>query len=289
MGEHWLQSELILKTHACRTGGLFPIIKMIDIHSHILPGLDDGAKNLKQAVEMARVYAETGFRRVIATPHWIAGTSMMPSADSINKDLLILNTALKNNAIELTLFPGMEVGLDPDLPIFLDNDLIHPLAGKRHILIETPFQRFPMGWRGIFSEILTRRFSVIMAHPERCAQLAEKPEIFDDLLDAGVYLQVNWGSFLGHAGPEAREIACYLAEKGYIHCLATDSHDPENRHPGHIRAAAAVLVELAGIDNLKLLAGANPLRILRGEPLEPMVKGERATPPVQKKWWRFWE
>ena len=78
-----------------------------------------------------------------------------------------------------------------------------------------------------------------MAHPERCAQLAVNPQLADRLIESGVYLQANWDSFLGKHGRSALGMAHYLAESGYIHCLATDSHNPQERHAAHVELAAA--------------------------------------------------
>ena len=252
---------------------------MIDLHCHLLPGIDDGPKTIDESLKLARIFVSAGYSHVVTTPHWIFGTSWMPAPEIIREKVLKLNQRMKADGIGLIAFPGMEIALDHEIPELLDRGGIIGLGGrpKSYLLIEPPFLRLPLGWEEIFFGVLSRGYKVLVAHPERCAQLAEKNGIIDEFISAGLYLQVNWLSFLGFYGPEAAEMARYLAVKGYIHCLATDSHDTKNRHPGNARKAAGLVEKLIGKQNLSLLASENPIRVLKGEPLAGMspvsVKG----------------
>jgi protein-tyrosine phosphatase len=123
-----------------------------------------------------------------------------------------------------------------------------------------------------------------LAHPERCVQLTNKPELFEELLSMEIHLQVNWGSFLGHYGSKAKITAVYLATKGYIHCLATDSHRPDQHFTDSLEHAPAIVEEFVGSQSINLLARENPLRVLRGEPLVDMPADE-IRPEVKKRWW----
>lgn len=245
---------------------------MIDLHCHILPNIDDGPKSIDQSLEMARVFEQAGYQQVVATPHAVPGTSWMPSPATIRERVAQLNQALRDEGIQLTVLLGMEIALDPQIPDLLKAGRIQSLADTSYVLIEPPFQRLPLGWEQVFFDLTSKGYTPLLAHPERCAQLADKPELFEDLVSMGIYLQVNWGSFLGYNGQKAAKTALYLAKKGYIHCLATDSHRPDKQHAGICRHAAAEVEGLVGPQNLELLARSNPLRVLRDEPLIGMAE-----------------
>ena len=172
--------------------------------------------------------------------------------------------------------------------LLLDHGQVQPLAGTSYVLIEPPFQRLPLGWEHVIFDVLSKGFAVLLAHPERCAQLAAKPHLCDMLIESGVYFQVNWDSFLGHHGRTARKTAMYLATKDYIHCLATDSHNPQKRHAAHVRLAAAKIEKVIGRENLQCIASENPLRILRNTHPLPMMKPDPKTQVKKESKWWFW-
>ena len=134
----------------------------------------------------------------------------------------------------LIVAPGMEVALDTGILTLIDQNCLLPLGHSKYVLIEVPFQRLPLGWNQILFALQLRGFQILLAQPERCDHLMKKRAFFDDMIYSGVYLQVEWGSFLGHHGPEVKSQAEYLAQKGYVHCLATDSHNAWSRHVGYV-------------------------------------------------------
>lgn len=255
---------------------------MIDLHCHILPGIDDGSKSMEQSLEMARVYEQAGYEQVVATPHAVPRTSWMPSPATIRERVAELNQAIRDQGIQLTVLPGMEIALDPQIPDLLEDGRIQSLADTSYVLIEPPFQRLPLGWEQVFFTVASKGYTTILAHPERCAQLADKPELFEDFVSMGIYLQVNWGSFLWHHGSQAKKTAVHLASRGYIHCLATDSHRPDKGHVDICRHAVDVGEEYVGPQNLDLLAQENPLRVLQDKPLIKMDEVD-SLPEVKKR------
>jgi len=211
----------------------------------------------------------------------------MPKPGEIRVQVAALNQSIKDEGINLSVLPGMEIALDPKIPRLLDEKKLQPLGEKSYVLIETPFQMFPLGWEQVFFAIASRGYTVLLAHPERCAQLADKPMLFDALIEKEIYLQINWNSFLGYHGREAAKLARYLAVKGYIYCLATDSHDVYNRHAGNVQRAAREVEKLVGPRNLKLLAKENPARVLGGVPLVPMSRQNSQDTQKSKRRWFF--
>jgi protein-tyrosine phosphatase len=119
-------------------------------------------------------------------------------------------------------------------------------------------------------QITGRGYQVLMAHPERCAQLVRNHALFDRVVAMGVRLQVNWGSFTGLFGRPAMKTARHLARQGYIHCLATDSHDNRCRSADVVGSDAPKIRALIGAANLNLLSKDNPARVVADHPLKPM-------------------
>jgi protein-tyrosine phosphatase len=261
---------------------------MIDVHCHILPGIDDGPKTLDESLQMARIFEQTGFTHVVATPHVVPGTRWMPGAVEIRERLSELNQAIAAECIKLKVLPGMEIALDPNIANLLDQGQVQPLAGTSYLLIEPPFQQLPLGWEHVIFDLLSRGFAVFLAHPERCAQLAARPQLCDQLIESGVYFQVNWNSFLGHNGRTAEKMAVYLAERGFIHCLATDSHGAAHRSVLQITQAAARIEKIVGSRNLEIISKDNPNRVLNNEVLLSMYKLESEANPPRKRKWMFW-
>jgi protein-tyrosine phosphatase len=262
---------------------------VIDLHNHILFKIDDGPDTLSDSLEMARLLSKCGYRHVVATPHTIPGTTWIPTTDSIKDHITKINQALKAGGLDLKILPGMEISFDPQLLDLLNDKKLFTLGGKISscLLIEAPFHRFPLGWEQLVFEIISKNFMILLAHPERCAQLVKNSQIIDHLINAGVYIQVNWGSFLGEYGRAAKRTARHLAEKGQIHCLATDAHNPRDCQFALLRDAADNVQQLIGSKNLVRIARENPLRILQGKLPLPMMKSESANEPKKSACTKF--
>jgi len=257
---------------------------MIDLHSHILPGIDDGPSTLEESVEMGKLYAQAGFSRVVATPHWVPGSAWMPGRDAVERGVSELNAVLVEKQINVRVYAGMEIAMDSGLGGLFAQGRLPGLAGSSYLLIEAPFQQMPAGWEQVFLELKGKGCGVIMAHPERCGQLAADPAMFDAVVEAGVFLQVNYDSFLGGYGRQAADTAFYLAGRGYAHCLATDSHDTVYRYPGRVQKALDAVEKAVGAEAADVMARQNPENVLAGRALQVPVpaKGGRRKMP----WWR---
>jgi len=257
---------------------------MIDLHCHILHAIDDGPETIEESIQTAAALVKTGYGLVVATPHMIPGTAWMPTVDHVKSRVKQINEAISLAGLELEIFAGMEIALDPMIPDLLDSDRLLPLGHSSCLLLEPPFQQLPPDWRQLVFTILAKGYNILLAHPERCPQLSANPKWIEELIQAGVYLQINWGSFLGHYGKPAQRTAIRWARSGWIHCLATDSHHSASRHFSGIGKAAVKLTEMVGKTNLRQLTHGNPQRLIRDESLHPMVVSGR----VKKHWWRFW-
>jgi len=260
---------------------------MIDLHAHILPGIDDGAADPAASLEMARQYVAAGFETVVATPHALAGSFSKASARAVRASVDRLNRALRADAIDLNVLPGMEVELDGRLAQHVADGAVIPLACKNHLLVETPFLQMPLGWQNMLYDLESCGMTVIFAHPERCAQLMEKPHLLEEMAGRGVRLQVNWSSLAGFHGSHVQRLASHMARQGLIHCVATDCHDPVSRHPGLAIDGTRVLSGLVDGDDLDRIVHDNPQRVVEGLSMEiPELENTASQAPEQWSWWR---
>jgi protein-tyrosine phosphatase len=243
---------------------------------------------MEESVAMGRLYAAVGFTAVVATPHCIPGTRWMPDISLIRARARELGAVLEEEGVALKIDTGMEIALDPLVPLLLRQKRLLTLANGPYLLLESPFQRFPLGWEGIIAEIRKLGYKVLLAHPERCAGLAEKPSLVDDIQATGVYVQVNLDSLAGLNGRHAQKTALLFVEKQCLHCLATDSHDSVRRCPAMVTRTAEAVGALMSRDNLRLLMKDNPERVLLGQDLEAVATEHRVVPVKggRRKW--FW-
>jgi protein-tyrosine phosphatase len=261
---------------------------MIDLHAHILHGLDDGPESASESMRMAKAYTTHGYRTVAATPHMVPGTAWMPPAERVTTQVADLNRAIRDQGLSLTVVPGMEIALDPSIPDLIDAGRLLPLGNTTCLLIEPSFQQLPPGWEQTVFAILARGYTVLLAHPERCRQLATDMDTLGRLVRRGVYLQVNWGSLLGQYGRTVATAARTILQAGLAHCLATDSHHPGQPDLGRLSDAVADFSTSIGQPDMTLIARENPARVLRGEPPAAMERSAALPRPGKRLWWRWW-
>jgi len=220
---------------------------------------------------------------VIATPHAAPEDRGVKFAQSIDLHVENLNAIMQEDRVDLTVLPGMEITLAPEVPAMLEKGEVIPLAGGSYVLIEPPFQRLPLHWEKILFEVAGRGYRILVAHPERCTQLARQPAMVARLLQMGAHLQVNWTSLLGYHGKEAFRASRHLLLCGAVHCMATDSHDTRERSALIVRRGAKELAGLVGRRNLALLTVENPAKVLNGRPMKAMDRAGIPRPPSRRE------
>jgi protein-tyrosine phosphatase len=198
---------------------------VIDLHSHVLPGLDDGATTLDDALAIARGAAADGVRVLAATPH-VRGdfpTTAVAMRDSLGQ----VRTALAAAGIALEIVPGAEIGLDRLALLTIDDLEAFALGGaSRTVLVEFPYVGWPLQLAEDLGRLLDAGVRPVLAHPERNADVQEAPGRLAHLVEAGVLVQVTASSLTGRGGTEARRTAFRLLDDGLCHLVASDSHRP---------------------------------------------------------------
>lgn len=227
---------------------------MIDYHCHILPGIDDGAKDLAESLEMARLLARAGFREVCCTPHCIRG-GYDTTPGQVQEGVAELEEALNEEGIGLRLRSGMEYYLDE---FFLDLPELQPLGESRLVLLEAPGQANAEVVREGVERVFALGYTPIIAHPERSEifkTLAPSPQS----LPEGVLFQANLGSFTGFYGPQVQRRAYDLLRAGRYAALGSDGHDA-GRLAGVLEAWQGKLVANPALRQVAGLSAAGELR-----------------------------
>ena len=246
---------------------------MIDFHSHLMPGVDDGAADLDESRSGLAAMREQGITTIITTPHIQA--SMTDKPRDLDRYMAALDTAFDSLAtLAATEFPdlrierGVEMMLDTPQPAM--GDLRLHLAGTSFVLMEFPYMTIPPNSVTAVRQLRGRGVIPIVAHPERYSNMSSNVELIESWKDAGAYIQVNAGSFVGQYGNTARKLVWGILERGLADYLCSDYH---SRGRLSIRACSAALLERGGAAQLRMLTLTNPQRMLRSEaplPVEPL-------------------
>ncbi len=207
------------------------IAKFLDMHNHILPGIDDGPKSLEESAEMARCYVNVGITQIITTPHFIPGTAWAVGRQKIAEKIAKLTCFLKKKQIPLKIFPGMEIAYHKTLLDRFEKGLLQPLANSSTYLLEPSFQDTAEDLLLCSKKLQEKEQHVILAHPERIKTFQDSLEPLLDQVHDGLEIQLNTGSVLGKFGSASRETAMCLIEKQCVHYLASDAHSANNRKP----------------------------------------------------------
>lgn len=237
---------------------------MIDIHSHILPGIDDGAGSPEEAVAMARRAAADGIRCMVATPHVVTGQYPNTRA-AILKAVARLRKVFAEEEIPLTLLPGAEYHLEPDLPRRLSRgELVTINDTGRYLLVELPATLIPDYTTAVLYELQLQGVTPIIAHPERNTSFAREPSLLRELVERGALAQLTAGSFSGLMGPLATATARSFLKQGYAHFIASDAHAATGRAP-ELTPAIKKVARLAGEAQALSLVTENPGLAVRGK------------------------
>lgn len=241
---------------------------MIDLHAHILPGIDDGSQSLEMSLEMARIAAVSGVRHMAATPHCNLPDNPYDNYDSpsLRRRLEDLRQALDRENIPLTLYAGGEVFADEELPRLLRNRRLIPLNDGKYLLVEFSFEEDIDFVFFILETILEEGYIPLVAHPERYGYVVRDHNLAYEWVRMGCCLQANRGSVLGRFGSKVQQTVWALLEHQLISCVASDCHRSEFRTP-HMADVADALGEEFGRVCPQLLLEDNPRRILESRPV----------------------
>ncbi len=215
---------------------------MIDIHTHILPGIDDGASTLNEAIQMARIAVDDGITHLFTTPHHRDYTLI--SQYEVARRVAQLQAKLDTENIPLTLLTGYEVRLYNDMFDDWERDMAGPLGHSRYVLVEPLFHRYTSQTDKMLFELFDRGYIPIMAHPERIRPIQKNLSLIEPFLARGGLTQITANSLVFDRDWRAKKTAEIMLCNGMGHIIASDAHKPYRRKPvlSAARDAAALLV-----------------------------------------------
>lgn len=202
---------------------------MIDLHAHILPGIDDGAENIEKSVELVRELASIGVTDVFATSHYVDETIYVSSARANIKLMKEVQKMVEMGGMNVRLHLGNEIYITPRILEYLKSGEISSLGGSSYVLVELPMSgEFP-GYEDILLSLVQSGLHVVLAHPERYTSFQDDYELVLELHEMGVLFQSNIGSFAGQYGKSVFRLAKRLAKERMIFAMGSDIH---HVHPG---------------------------------------------------------
>jgi protein-tyrosine phosphatase len=252
---------------------------MVDIHSHVLWGMDDGAPTAEISLEMLRIAADSGTTDIVATPHSNAEFVYQPELISERIAFLTEQTGGKPR-----IHRGCDVHLSFDnIMEALRNPSKFSINGHRYMLVECSDLHIVATMDRVLDQLIGVDLVPIVTHPERNPILQKETKKLEAWVELGCLVQVTAGSVLGGFGKRAHAAAHELLSKGMVHVIASDAHDPVHRNP-RLDGAFAAISEQYGADIAALLFRENPGRIIAGQ----FVSSERFIVEPRRKWWQFW-
>lgn len=246
----------------------------IDIHSHIIPGVDDGSPDLETSLGLLRMAAENGTTDIIATPH-VIDVSTTLTWDAIRRYVEALQKEADARQIPIRIYPGAETELNWDLLELIRQDhSAFCLAGSRYCLMEMPSLMLPPHLDDIIYELQLMDIVPVLAHPERQMQLMEKPQMLLDLLHKGCAAQSNGGSVTGVFGPRVKHNVEHLLQQNVIAFMGSDAHNLRHRNTD-LKGAREKIIEHYGEGQATELFETRPQYILENKPLPANLYADR--------------
>jgi protein-tyrosine phosphatase len=254
---------------------------MIDIHSHILWGVDDGAASLEDSIAMLELARETGTTDIVATPHSNGDFEYRPA---------LVQERIQELAARTSGGPTIHRGCDFHLSFdnidhLLENPSVYTIAGKQFLLVECPDFHVGPHTELVLRRLIDAGLVPVVTHPERNPVLQKNLDRVEQWVEIGCLVQVTALSVTAGFGSAATTACHRLLSRGLVHVVASDAHDPKHRNT-RLDKARAVVCDRYGEDAAEVLFTENPRNILRGA---PVIGGRQKFLGAQKSWWQFWK
>ena len=239
---------------------------MIDVHSHILPNIDDGSRSIDETFNLIKEAKEAGFEGIICTSHYMENYY---ETDRPEREVWInaIHENLKNKNIEMNLYLGNEIYMSDNIIKLLEDGKATTMNDTSYVLFELPLNVEPMNLYDMVYEMQQYKIVPILAHPERYSFVQTDPELIYDLIDKGELMQANYGSIGGQYGKKAQMIVQKFLENNMIHMLGTDAHRQNTIYP-KIPEILVELKSLIGEEKLNELTTINPELVINNKRID---------------------
>jgi protein-tyrosine phosphatase len=252
---------------------------MIDLHCHMLPGIDDGAHSLDMALKMAQMAVDDGITMTACTPHIYPGL-FENTAEGINSACRKFQQDLDNAGIPLKLTYGADIQIVPDLVEGLSSGRLPTLHGSHYFLFEPPHHVAPPRMLDLVYDALASGYVPIITHPERLTYIDEEYSTFVEAARMGAWLQLTGGSLLGGFGGRVQKITERFLKGGMSHLLASDAHNLKNRTP-QLREARDAAALLVGEEEATRLVQDRPLAVINNTAPGNVIQPPALNPDTQ--------
>lgn len=238
---------------------------MIDMHNHILYGIDDGCKTIEESIETIKNMKKIGFNNIVLTPHYIEDSSFKANNNLKLQRLEILKEELLKNNIDVNLFLGNEIFINEDIDKLIINKEIRSINNTRYILIELPFNNQILNLDDYLYELKLKGYKIIIAHPERYTYFKDNYKEARKLYDSGVLFQVNYGSIIGQYGSSSLKLVKKLLKDDMVDFISTDIHKPSSSLFDKFDDIKHKIIKIIGEDKFKDISYNNILKVINDE------------------------
>ena len=239
---------------------------MIDMHSHILPNIDDGAKSIEETFHLIKEAKNAGFEGIISTSHYMEGYY---ETDNAEREVWVnaIYEKLQEQNLDIRLYLGNEIYFSDNIINLLKQRKASTINETNYVLFEMPLNAEPLNLYDVIYEMLQYEIIPILAHPERYSFVQREPELIYDLIQKGVYMQANYGSIIGQYGKKAQFIVKKFLENNMIHFLGSDVHRKNTVYP-KIPIILQELEKIIGKEKLEELTTINPKLVLQNKKID---------------------
>lgn len=239
---------------------------MIDVHSHIIYGVDDGSKSLEQSLEIIKESYNAGFDKIIATPHYIEDYYEVDKID-INNRINTIKQELKKINCPIEIIQGNEIYITENINQLIEDKKATSINDNKYVLFELPLNAEAMNLNRVIYQILSKGRIPILAHPERYPFVQKDPNVLIPLIEDGVIIQSNFGSIVGQYKKSAEITLKKMLEHNMVHLLGSDVHRPNTIYSG-IDQCLESIEKIIGKNKLEEIVNINPEMVIRGETIE---------------------
>lgn len=238
---------------------------LVDLHNHVLPGVDDGPSTELEAILLIQNAVKNGVTHIVTTPHHRNGRYIQ-DVKEIKNSINILNSLVKEREIPVTILPGMEVHLHGEFMEELESEILTLADSQKYVLIELPTQLIPQFTDSIFYELQLKGYIPVIAHAEKNVEIRRHPKKLVELVNKGALVQVTAGSVTGANGKDLQKFALKLCQHQIVHFIASDAHTIHKR-PFLIQEAYHVIQQKLGKEFVEYLQ-RNAIEVINGVEFE---------------------
>ena len=239
---------------------------MIDIHSHIIPGVDDGSSSIEETMNLLKEAEESGVKKIVFTPHYYKGMYEV-NAEVNSKIFEKIKECIELKNINVEVYLGNEIYFFYDILNLIKENEVKTINSKKYILIELPMERKPDNLSNVILDIISKRYIPIIAHPERYAYVQKDPNMLIEYIEKGVLFQSNIASFGGYYGSKALKTVRKLVKNNMVHFLASDVHF-ENSIYKNLYKIKREILDYISLEKFNQLTEENPQKVLDNVKIE---------------------